>query len=1420
MAKASAVLCILAILALQSAPTQATPVSSRAPVLAKDSSGKTTFGLPDGSQIVIRPDGMGERTDAKGLHSHPVMIVRPHDRTALESQPGPSDLAIAERIASAHAGTYKPGEVVVVFRNGVNGNGIVSTLARHRQISTSTVGDVQLVQTFGKLRVKSARPLFARSPLALSSLAQAYVVRIGAGSPVLAARQLRALSSVAYASPNYYVSSFKTDPVPMPSFETKRAAQLQAILPMRRTFSSAASPSTVSMPTNYGFTSSLQSFLNADSDDVAGAYALLQKRFGQLPGTGEIVTNVSIGDLTDQSMADNGDFYVQYYGPTTVLQGGQRYLDIPSMPLIPTYTADMNAALNPTGSAEFEDPFLGEVLLDFSVMAPLPHNLQRGSNMGSGDTDMLGIAPGAQYRLVIPEQPTFANINAALIAAATQVPRPNVITASLGYGTDGVGFPGRYLEDDPITQQIVAAIVKQYGIVVCISSNDGTRLYTNEPVNPDGGSTPTDVMPSGGTPTNIGDDYFSTTPSEVLDSGAIAAGGSTTDDIVAAPPAAGGILASQNAFPETRLDGSMDFSSGFGSRVNLSAPSDNIPSLVHSCTSYPCTAQQVVSVLEGGTSASSPEIAAAAAVALQAARLSGKPLSPQGVRNVLIATGRTLPDAPQTDRSLPVGPQIDVSAAVHALLGNYGAPSVARVGIAERQNIGNIGGRFLEATDPSNINLAGPTINSYTPISTGSNNISPITIAPDWQNVPPNATYSLRVGTNVLATTKWARLLPAQILSAAGMPLVSTTSRAVTLTYDAKVGRSVLASATVTLTFGATDGTYIEAQAPLTPPTVQAGQPLTVSYDISNVRAQSGYTTNLQNPQIIVSSIGHWNPINAPYFRIAYSVPLTQPKGTVTIPASVFAAGGGIYGVGIFQNPNIRLVGDFAPVRVVGTTSKLRPPAPTLSFGPSDQQQSHVLTVTRAQTQFALHYDVSNVRGASGAMLEISAPGPTLSNLYNVFNNAFGTTRDNNGVDSGSTLYQPLPGTQGTVTLDAASLKLPSSLLYTVRVLPVSGMNVVGEASPVSTLQYLDGITPGGGYVTSFNIAPGGTSTVATIDLDSGNNILDSSIFPYQTSTGTYASPFLDDSTGQSQYYVFGSDASLNQTAAVDFGVPPPSNIFVTPPQTIMSIDNSTGKVAASASIDPTTNALIATARVDNAHDRLALLTYDFIDRNSKVWPYALQTGTLASPITVGSGTSSRLPTTFDIDQSTSELYLTAIGGGDNCFIFRSNRVYSLNIDTAVLTAGTNAPGCTSNIASDELGGNAYIANGSLESVGGLPGFQSRLLQVNETTLAAGGSQTLPDRGAFLSGVDPVHHLLLEGFVASNDLWTNNNAMSAVDVIDMRTGTSIEHLPTFGFLYPLATGIPFTEHGIQVDPATRTAWTFAPFGDGVQQFSY
>ena len=47
----------------------------------------------------------------------------------------------------------------------------------------------------------------------------------------------------------------------------------------------------------------------------------------------------------------------------------------------------------------------------------------------------------------------------------------------------------------------IANIVRQ-GIVVCISSNDGTRLYTLTAIGPDGGSAPTDRLKPGERPTS------------------------------------------------------------------------------------------------------------------------------------------------------------------------------------------------------------------------------------------------------------------------------------------------------------------------------------------------------------------------------------------------------------------------------------------------------------------------------------------------------------------------------------------------------------------------------------------------------------------------------------------------------------------------------------------------------------------------------------------------------------------------------------------------------------------------------------------------------------------------------------------------------------------------------------------------------
>jgi hypothetical protein len=94
---------------------------------------------------------------------------------------------------------------------------------------------------------------------------------------------------------------------------------------------------------------------------------------------------------------------------------------------------------------------------------------------------------------------------------------------------------------------------------------------------------------------------------------------------------------------------------------------------------------------------------------------------------------------------------------------------------------------------------------------------------------------------------------------------------------------------------------------------------------------------------------------------------------------------------------------------------------------------------------------------------------------------------------------------------------------------------------------------------------------------------------------------------------------------------------------------------------------------------------------------------------------------------------------------------------------------------------------------------------------------------------DPVHHLALvlytlpagpakfgaPGGIAVSD----SNAMSVIDVIDTSTGNIVKTIGDFSS--PSVNGYPFaTNPGIQLDPATRTGYMFAPGDDQVQQFSY
>lgn len=1355
--------------------------------------------------------------------SVPAAAVTPSPPSSSSSSSGAGASGTTAPSARTPLGTTSAGKALPKQRRGVVSGQVLVTLDEGTAVTgrklagtrvAARVPDTDSAPLNSKLKAAGAtslHPLFpslsrsatdslttsARSRLGAdaSDLSRTYVVQTTKKDSAAVARTLQGTQGVAFAEPNRYVNTMNTGGQPLTSVDIKAA---KASAPS----SGSPAPDAAGIPGNYALSSSAQAFLNAGGVNASGAFATLRGGFGQQPGTGETITNVSIGDLTDQSMADAGDGYVMGYGPTTVMQNGQRYLDLPSMPLIPAYVAGTDGSLSGSASTENQDAVLGEVLLDFSVMAPLAHDEQRPGRTGTGYTDLLGIAPGARYRLVVPQQPTMDQIAGALLAAAGQSPKPDVITASLGYGTDLQGMPGRYLEDDPYIRSVVASIVQKDKVVVSISSNDGTRLYTPASVGPDGGSTPTDTAKTEASATNIADDAFSTTPSRIPDSGAIAAGGTTLDDTLAAPADSGG--APRPTTPETRISGFGVFSSGFGTRVDLSAPSDNVIAFAHASGQ---NAQAVTVSRNGGTSASAPEIAAAAAVVLQAGRLAGRHLTPAQVRDVLERTGRAVPTPPQIDRTLHVGPQIDVTAAVEDVLGGRPGkgPRLVRLSVAHRVTTGDLGGLYLETTDPDRIDLGD--------MASGGNGeglVGPVTFAGDVAGLPTGGKtqYTVTVGATVFRSdTPAIRVTPTQLLHAAGLPVVSTTDRNITYTYKVLVDGRVRASQERTLAVGPSDGHYVEATAPHAPAVVKNGSSVTVSYDLTGV-------TGLSDPQLVLSTVGHWSPTAGPNFSAAWHQSLTGTTGTVTIPASAFT-GGGLYGVGIVQsgfggNPQLSTYGEFAPVRVAGSTAAERPDAPTLTGGSG--VRGHTAEVTRNAPSFGLDYDVRGVRGAAYAEVEFSAPAPTLYGSYNTFTNANGTTLDNDGVNTPSVAHRTLPGRSGTARLDALDLGLSTSSQYGVRILALDkNHKVIGQASPLSILALDDGLAPQGSTVLSF--AAAGADSIAALRTAAGGT----EVRHYSTEDGTYGSMITADTGTGSDYEVIGAAPAAHRVLLVHQAS---SGADVR----VETWNTATGTLVGTKTL-PAADYRFVVGRVDAPRDRGALLLRA-ADNSDVVLPVDLESGTAGEPIKadpsgVGAGTYSLL----DIDASTGDVYLAK--GAPIALCLGAVEVARVNLTAGSVTDAGSMSGCSHGFGSDGKG-TLYDLSATAISTKIVP--TSVIGSLNTVTGTTGPSITVRREVPVEMAVDGKNQLAVVEFAApegtayfgsQQGLVLDNNATAQMLVIDLKTGTLVR------------TMIGFTagDHGgslvhgglmnsLQLDPATRTGFTYGA-GDGqIQQFSY
>jgi hypothetical protein len=1372
--------------------------------------------LPGGQTAMVFNNGVAAvfSSDHKKVEFRTVPLTQRYDELA----PGHGLPDKAHLIADLAAGANTPfvdGRVLVVFANGVtaardlaSGRGAAITNDAPTNGLLQRLGVDQSERLFRQFDRPTLTGMRTHAEAALGrplmDFSNAYRLHVTGASVHQAVLALLQSPNVVYASPDWRVRSTGTTSIPLTSGAGPApAGSWPAGL--------VASPG---IPSNYAVATSAQSLLNAPGTDAVAAFDEIDRQFHQLPGQGEIITNVSLGDLTDASVINNFNdpcgFYATVFGPTSVIIGGQRYLNLPSMPLIPAYTSDPSGKLSGTAEVCGIDPFLGEVGLDFSMMAPLPHAQQRPGEQGTGLTDLLGIAPGASYRLVVPAPAgvaaTISDIDGSFLGAGMQSPAPNVITASLGFGVDQFGFSGRYLEDDPLTEAIIASLVKK-DIAVTVSSGDGLRTFTNAPVAPSGGSARTDVIPNSATPSDLNDVAFSGAPSRDHDSGSIDVGGTTLDDINSAPPQdpANHALVAQHAFPETRWNGFTLFSSGYGSRVNVSAPSDNVLGLSHS---FGGAADSVDVSLNGGTSASAPETAAAVAVILQVARLTGQTWEGDATRQLrefLVRTATAVPNVPQSDVSLDIGPQINVRRAVEDLLAQAGlkvAPTVGRVAVEQRRNYSLLDAAFLTATDPSNINLQGPT-SGVDGTMTGRNARAWITIAPDWEGLPQNAHYQLTVGNARLASTPWARLLPEQILGAAGLPLASPSSRTVTLTYralssqggsdSAGDGKS-LAQSTFSLTFGPADATSRAVLAPIVPAVV-SGATIPVTYDLSSAR-------NVLSPTLLVSEPGHLNAATGFLYRAVYSAPLGGLRGTVQVPVSALQ-GGGIYGIniryGTLNAGQVALLSDVAYTRVTPTGSA-RPGAPLVSVGSAPP--GHFAEIPFGGS-FRLNWDVSGISGSDGATLEVSAPGPGTFNNYNPFNNPNGSIRDANGIDTGSTAFIPLSGTKGSVALNGKALHLVPTVNHVVRVLATRAGSTVGEAGEVSTVT-MDGVfAADGGYANNgWGINQNGTDAFLTSgqQLASGQVITSLETFDQATNaiTKTVAS------ATNSLYFtngwgIWGGDVGVEGLFDLS-----------TFNSTYNLLNPATGTLGAPWTPPSPATLTLSLAAANPVNDQAALLAYDSTaaspDTPWRILTSKITANTFGPLINLSPAVSSfGLPTIDGIGQNTTTNQAAASAA--DFFNFCGPPT----IVTADLTSGT-----VSSFAGVTSGFPYGIAVDSSTNRAVVPTVCDGHVGIYDLATRSGIDVSPQGSVNIYPAVDQTRGLIVMDQVVPSDFGVNNNAMSSAVVLD-EAGNVLAVKEQFYFFNSFLT---IGANNLQVNPSTRSAYTFGPFQQQLEPFSY
>lgn len=944
--------------------------------------------------------------------------------------PAAGPLARSGPSTPAPAGQVNPGSLLVAFRAPVSTAGarVRTTVAAARAAGLDPTladrGENQVNRVLGAVRASAVRRLFTNIPgealraardraqhatgTRLIDLSQVYQVVFDPRQDTAGA--VAALTSsplVDTAMPDYRYQTPRREPSVGVPF-----APVAALAP----YGPAEQPAAAGLPPNYGYATDAQSYHDAASNNITGAMVQVAQRFHQQPGQGETITNLSLGTVDDSS---------------TVVEHGQRYLEQQGFPRIPVYLSHQACAPGPDSSqncavtldgnavnTKADEGDLGEVMLDFSVLAPPPRgdgrvvNPQPPGQLG----ELLGAAYGANYRLVNPLTNSTPDFFASWLGSAfLQTPKPSVITASIGNGLHDGGFPDDFFESQRMIHDIVTTLVNGRDIFVAISSGDG-QSAKDAAGPPNGLSGPYELAPPGMTPPDLDGSVndpnytylWTNEPRYIADSGALSAGGVTLNDIFNNSPTNARISSRtrhEQATTETRWTGQQNFHSGNGPRVNVAAPADDVVFLnpVQDKEKKPVSPIAVRPELIGGTSAACPEIAAAAAVVHQVSRLTGHELNPRQIRDMLTRTGHQV-TPPAADRSgLGVGVRLDETAAVDQVLadaGQRGGTQLIRMTVAQRKAVpypSGYGRGFYSDTPQDAFahtaridlgqGLSEDSSNTKEEVTGSGDNLNaPITFALDVASPGQHAAFGwqLALGSRRVAVPSvdhdpslpYLRLLPQEIFTLLGAPLTAPQDRVVEVTGSV-AGQSIVERVTFA---GQKQATYGHARAPVFQPLVRPHRPnlaasllaaalgsprpaasvVSVGYDLRGLRGVDG-------GELLVSDIDRAVPRAFPDTDVAaHGTPIKLPAlvGTVDVPASALN-GAGVYGLALRgtshgvpqdgQNDTPNTTGPWLPLRVLSAV-EATPASPKVRAVSSGFNSSG-----------PLWWDVANSSGADGS---------------------------------------------------------------------------------------------------------------------------------------------------------------------------------------------------------------------------------------------------------------------------------------------------------------------------------------------------------------------------------------------------------------------------------------------------------------------